>query len=502
MAKIAGERVTPFLSNLIGADGITAGTPSADVFTPNKQYRDMEKRFHLPDALMGGTHAMRELGVQYMPPYPSEETSRYTRRLRSAVLFEAFRKAVQNLSSRPFRKEIFIEEEADEFWQTMTQNVDREGTTITSFARELMQDLLVFGKCHILIDHPDSQSLSEALGRSLTLADEREYALRPYLSRVSPKSVIGWRSQNLSGSEVLTELRIRETAYDYVGDFEQEEVSRVHLWTPSSVATYKKVIDQTSDEEIAVLESQRENTLGMIPLVTIYANRIGFLESDPPLEALAHLNQKHWWMQADQDNIETVARVPMLFFRGFNAEDLAAMEVGPYKIFGNRSPESDIKVVETSGKAVEVGAAAIKRLEQQMERMSLEPLIRKAGVITATEVAVDENRNMSHMEAYVTLLERGLSEALGIVGQWIKREDVPVINIDKDSSHVDTSDRALEEMRLDYTMGVIDRRTYLEHRKQRGLYSEDMELDEVIEASDSEVADDLLEEDGDERADS
>ena len=270
----------------------------------------------------------------------------------------------------------------------------------------------------------------------------------------------------------------------------------------SSVATYKKVIDQTSDEEIAVLESQRENTLGMIPLVTIYANRIGFLESDPPLEALAHLNQKHWWMQADQDNIETVARVPMLFFRGFNAEDLAAMEVGPYKIFGNRSPESDIKVVETSGKAVEVGAAAIKRLEQQMERMSLEPLIRKAGVITATEVAVDENRNMSHMEAYVTLLERGLSEALGIVGQWIKREDVPVINIDKDSSHVDTSDRALEEMRLDYTMGVIDRRTYLEHRKQRGLYSEDMELDEVIEASDSEVADDLLEEDGDERADS
>ena len=123
----------------------------------------------------------------------------------------------------------------------MTQNVDREGTTITSFARELMQDLLVFGKCHILIDHPDSQSLSEALGRSLTLADERDYALRPYLSRVSPKSVIGWRSQNLSGSEVFTELRIRETAYDYVGDFEQEEVSRVHLWTPHRLLRTKKL---------------------------------------------------------------------------------------------------------------------------------------------------------------------------------------------------------------------------------------------------------------------
>ena len=502
MAKIAGERVTPFLSNLIGADGITAGTPSADIFTPNQQYREMEKRFHLPDALMGGTYAMRELGVTYMPPYPSEETSRYSRRLKSAVLFEAFRKAVQNLSSRPFRKEIFIDEDADEFWKVLSQNLDREGTTITSFARELMQDLLVFGKCHILIDHPDSQALSEALGRSLTLADEREYALRPYMSRVSPKSVIGWRSQNLSGSEILTELRIRETSYDYVADYEQEEVSRVRMWTPENVSVYKKVVDEATSEEVAVLESQRENTLGMIPLVTIYANRTGFLQSDPPLEALAHLNQKHWWMQADQDNIETVARVPMLFFRGFNSEDLAAMEVGPYKIFGNRSPESDIKVVETSGKAVEVGAAAIKRLELQMERMSLEPLIRKAGVITATEVAVDENRNMSHMEAYVTLLERGLVEALSIVGLWVKREDVPVINIDKDSSHVDTSDRALEEMRLDYSMGVIDKRTYLEHRKQRGLYSEDLELDEVIEQSNNEVAEELIEDDGDERADS
>jgi hypothetical protein len=52
-------------------------------------------------------------------------------------------------------------------------------------------------------------------------------------------------------------------------------------------------------------------------------------------------------------------------------------------------------------------------------------------------------------------------------------------------------DRELEEMRLDYTMGVIDQRTYLEHRKARGLYSEDMDIDDVIDRASQEEGDEL-----------
>ena len=470
-------------------DAESANRPAeGSVFTPTKDYMEMRKRFALPEALMGGTNRMRAEGVRYMPAYSNEDSTRYQRRLNGAVLFESFRKSVQNLSSRPFGKAVQVDEDADGFWVDFCKDVDREGTSLTSFCKGMMSDLLVYGKAHLLVDFPDTEGLSGELGRPLTLADEKQYGLRPYFSSVSPKSVIGWKSDRIAGVQTLTELRIAQTSYDYVDEYDQEEVERVFCWKRDEIKIYRKTVDESTGEVGELLESIQPNTLGIIPLVTVYAQKQDYMVSYPPLEGLAHLNQKHWWMQADQDNIETVARVPMMFFRGFNSEDLGALEVGPYKIFGNRSPESDIKVVETSGKAVEVGSMALKRLEAQMERMSLEPLIRKAGAITATEVAVDERRNMSHMEAYTLLLETGIEEAFMIVALWTGSLSVPSINIDKDSSHIDLSDRVLEELRLDYTMGVIDQRTYLEHRKNRGLYSEDMDIDEVMSEAQNEDA--------------
>ena len=453
---------------------------TADVSTPIGDYKDMAARFALPVALLGGTLTMRDEATVYMPKYPEEEEARYLRRLNSAVLLESYRKAVENLSARPFRKPVKLDENAGDFWRSFARNVDLSGTSLTSFARTQLQDLLVFGKSHILVDYPDTGSLKERLGvDQLTLADEQKYNLRPYMSHISPSAVIGWLSERRGGIEVLTQLRIKEVFSERVNEWEEREVQRIHVWTEKEITTYRKNGNDDSDEFF--LEGEpRTNTIGFIPLITVYANRQSFLKSFPPLEGLAHLNQKHWWMQSDQDQIETVARVPMLFFRGFSVEDLQGVEVGPYKIFGNRAHESDIKVVETNGKAVEVGSHALMRLEKQMQAMSMEPLVRKPQQLTATEVAYDEVRSLSDLEAYVTRLEWGLFDALSIVALWRKDRYVPEISIGEDEQLFLNGDRELEELRLDYQMGAITQRTYLKHRRERGLYSEDLDIDEEI----------------------
>tara|TARA_R110000744_G_scaffold30928_3_gene73043 strand:+ start:2507 stop:3949 length:1443 start_codon:yes stop_codon:yes gene_type:complete len=453
----------------------------AKVGTPSEDYKAMAERFTLPVALMGGTLEMRKQSTTYMPQYPAEDSTRYNRRLMNAVLYDAFRKAVDNLSSRPFRNVISLEEGTDEWWVKFGTDVDLANTALTTFARRQLSDMLIYGKSHILVDYPDTDNIERERGSVLTLADERSMNIRPYFSNVSPQALIGWKSNRIGGVETLTEVRIRESTTEYVdgADWEEQLIERVHLWTRESVLTYRKM-DSESDEWVE--ESSRPNTLGLIPLVTIYANRQGFLKAWPPLEGLANLNQKHWWMQSDQDGIETVARVPMLFFRGFDSEDLAAIDIGPYKVFGNRAVESDIKVVETSGKAVEVGRFALNNLERQMQSMSMEPLVRKPGNITATETALEEARNISDLESFVLLLETGIRQAFGYAALW-RNEDpakVPHININKDAGLGLSDARELEELRLDYALGVIDQRTYLEHRKARGLYSEEMNIEDVI----------------------
>ncbi len=458
----------------------------AKVGTPSLDYKEMQDRFALPDALMGGTLEMRKQGTTYMPQYPAEESTRYNRRLKNAVLYDAYRKAIDNLSARPFRTPATIDEDAGDWWDEFVGDVDLANTALTTFARRQLADMLIYGKSHILVDYPNTASIAEAQGRPLTAADEVAMNIRPYFSNISPKALIGWKSERMGGVETLTEIRILEETTEYVdgSDWEEETIERVHLWTREQVITYRKS-DEESDEW--GVEFSRPNTLGLIPLVTIYANRQGFLKAWPPLEGLANLNQKHWWMQSDQDGIETVARVPMLFFRGFDSEDLAAIDIGPYKVFGNRAHESDIKVVETSGKAVEVGRFALNNLEKQMQAMSMEPLIRKPGSVTATETALEEARNISDLESFVLLLETGIREGFGYVALW-RGEDplrVPMVNINKDGGLGLSDARELEELRLDYALGVIDQRTYLEHRKARGLYSEDMDIEEVV--SDTQI---------------
>src|SRR3546814_11327266 len=52
---------------------------------------------------------------------------------------------------------------------------------------------------------------------------------------------------------------------------------------------------------------------GTLPLVTVYAERTGYLTARPPLLDLAWLNLAHWQSSSDQRHILHVARVPILF---------------------------------------------------------------------------------------------------------------------------------------------------------------------------------------------
>ncbi len=460
------------------------------VNTPNEAYKKMQVKWHLIDALMGGTLAMRQQAQKYLPEYPRESRDRYITRLNNSVLLEEYKKTIQDLAGKPFGSAVTLEESAEEFYKVIADNVDQTGRNLTVFSRECFTDLLLYGKTHIMAEYPNTTELQNALGRELTLADEQQLNLRPYLVRVSPHNIINWDAMRIGGAEVLTRLHVRHLIPTQKNNpYLKENKEVVVVWSLQEIQVWENIGDD-DDEEIWVLPEGNifPNTLGKIPLITVYANKKGLLESEPPLEGMAHLNAKHWRNQSDQDNIEQVARVPMLFFRGFSKEDLTSIEVGPFKIFGNKDPQSDVTVVETNGSAVKVGSDALRELENQMRNMGMAPLQRKTGNPTATELAIEAGREVSDIEAYVMLMEQGLYEAFKLCAEWDKRnpDTVPKINISEDLGYTIVNGSELTEIREDYKLGVLDRRTYLAERKRRGLYHETVEVDEIIAGIETE----------------
>ena len=81
------------------------------------------------------------------------------------------------------------------------------------------------------------------------------------------------------------------------------------------------------------------------------------------------------------------------------------------------------------------------------------------------------------------LLERGLQQALQLCAEWAGSNiDAPEVVINEDLGYSLVSGREMEELREDYKLGVVDRRTYLNERKRRGLYHESIDTDEVLSA--------------------
>jgi hypothetical protein len=463
---------------------------NATVDTPVAAYLEMQKRFDLPMALMGGTLSMREQGRTYLPQFSKEDDKIWVTRNEQAVLYDAYGETVRTYAARPFGKPVGFGEDTDPFYLGMQDNIDLTGRSLSVLARELFEDLLIFGKCHILVDYPNTGQLGTQLGRELTLEDERDFKIRAYFLRISPSDLIGWSGVRIHSEERLSHIRYRSrTTVTPAGNPWGEEVQdRVRVWTRDVIQDHLR--DAEKDE--FVLEDEVSNTLGAIPLITIYANRKGLLTSWPTLEPLAHLNAKHWRNSSDQDNIETVARVPLLFGQGFSEQELSAIQIGPYRVIGNKSDRSDFKVVETSGQAVSVGQNALDRLEKQMDSLSLAPLLRRPGNITATEIATEADHNVSDLEAYVMLMEAGLSQAFHVAAAWHGWElEPPTIIIDQDLGFDPAGGDELKELREDFALGALDHRTYLAERKRRGLYSEDMDIDEVINNTELDEGADL-----------
>lgn len=465
---------------------------ASNVSTPVPAYRDMEQRFAPCRSLMGGTVAMRRAGRTYLPQFPKETNLRYETRLASSVLYEVYRLTVETLCGRPFGKAVQLAEGSPAFYADVVEDVDLSGTDLTTFATQCLLDMLVYGKCHILADLPNTAELRTMLGRSLTKADEADYRIRGYLVRLDPAAVIGWRGYRIGGREELTELRYRLTtdaepaADDPYGSPQQDLVI---AWYPDRIERWERH-ESTSGREEWTRTVETANTLGQIPLVTVYTRREALLTAYPPLEGLAWLNIKHWQTQSDQDQIEKMARVPLLHFAGYDAEAVQGFEVGPFRSIVNRDPSARVEVIETNGGAVDVGQRALEVLVGQMESLAMAPLRRRPGNVTATELAIDAGRQVSDLEAYVLKLEQGLGRALQLTAAWSGQGalDAPVVRIAQDFGWTVGLKEELAELREDFKLGVIPRRVYLQERQRRGLLSSDLDIEEVLAEAEQEGA--------------
>lgn len=439
-----------------------------DVSTESIIIKLMQPSNALISIILGGTDAMRAAGEVYLPQYEGESQGNWNRRRDRAVLTNFLRRTLSGLSGKPFSKEVELSDDMPKPLIELVDNIDQRGNNLHVFARRFFESGLAFGLVHLIVDFPimDDEAVK-------TLADEKNVRARPYFVQVDHNNIIAAYSEVINGVETLTHVRIRENAIVRDGEFGEKEVQRIREMEPGRFRLWQ-LSEDTDDWEI--FRDWTIVSLDFIPLITFYANRKGFMLSEPPLLDLAHLNVAHWQSASDQRTILTVARFPILAATGITEEE-GDKKIGPTEYLTASSETAKWYYVEHEGKAIGAGRQDLIDLGHDMALMGLE-LLNRPGNITATGKALDTAENNSALQQMVLRLVDVMQTAFGFAATWLNIEE-PVGSV---GIHVDFGLKVNEAADLQTLLDSrekrdLSQRAFLDELQRRGILLESFDLE-------------------------
>ncbi len=444
--------------------------------TPTKTYRSAAKNWKLPVALYGGTRAMRNVGIEYLPKEPKESDLAYKRRLEMTFLFNAFRAAVSTNLGKIFSEEIKVDGVSDSM-QAELNNCDNQGADVHGFFKDIAEEAFKRGLCHVLVDSPKRDNVK-------TEADRINQNLRPYFVKVLPEQLIGWKYEVINNVCTLTEVRIAEKITLDLDNYEQKEVNQVRLIKrEQSNCTFELWRSASDGSDGWYIEDSGVIGVKEIPLKTYYKNKTGLMTGECPLMDLAYMNLRHWQSSSDQNNILHVARVPRLMLAGFSDEEQLASwaEHGVDSFVATDETDADAKWIEVNGNAIKHGLDDLNSIEEKMLSLSLEPMIKRTGSETATGKAIDAAKSNSMLQSWSKGLKATISDCLNVWLEFSQQSYEFNVFVNDDFSIIDKPQEMAKVILEWYSNGLISHKTALTMAKKIRFLDDDLDVDEELE---------------------
>lgn len=507
---------------------MTTTQKGASVGDPSVLYYRMAARWDLIDDILAGTRAMRNLGTERLPRAEGEDLRRYSARLNRTFLHNATADTLRKIAAKPFSRPVqALGDGLSERWLGILDDVDLQGTDLTTFAAGVFYSALRYGLCHVLVDFPRSPGLP---------SDQRFGKARPYWLRIEAPDLVGWRvEKTIWGEPKLSQIRYVTEEIDPDGEYGEQPVLRCRVWNappmnstgeyvPNARGTWQRYAWRDNDSTVTSitaakadlrsvhrsrrdaleggsweLEEEGEHGYQGIPLRTYYTQQTGLMTASPPFEELAVLNWEHWQSSSEQKNGLAYARTPILFESGRKdrvdaageartGDRAAQIAVGAGAFHANPDPDSKLAYVETTGAALGEGWKDLDRIEVRMEKLGMQPLLDRSVQRTATEASSDDEKTMSLAKRWVADLESFLYTCVETTQKWAPSNAGDLYDLPEDFgisvfsdfgvNRRSDGDRAiLLESRKN---GDLDRRTYLEELQRRD-YLSDLVDPEVVE---------------------
>ncbi|MGA0206392.1 MAG: DUF4055 domain-containing protein [Ilumatobacteraceae bacterium] len=420
------------------------------------------KGWEIMKAVTLGTEYLREHSEAFLPLEPREDYTAYLARVNRAVFSPYTQRLIRAAAGLILRKPISIS--GDPYWsEIFAKDVDGCGSDLDEYARRTLICALTYGHCHTLVDFP-------APSGARSLAEERALNRRPYWIEVDPTNIYGWRLDREVNYGKLIQVRIGEKAVLPDGEFGEKVYDQVRVIEPGRYRIYRQsetrkemagsmpypnAYDATASTSDYELVESGDYSLGEIPLVTLYANKVDTMTSKPPLLDIAYLNLAHFQRQADLIHSLHIASQPILVLEGWDDQTKDMAISVNYAVA--TQPGNQIYYVQPAASAFEAQTNEIRELQQQMATLGISTLSQQKFVAESADARRLDRVDTNSMLSMVSMdLEQTLQRSFDLAARYLQLEP-PEVHISRDFDIDRLIGQDITALTALFGQGVLDR---------------------------------------------
>ena len=431
------------------------------VESPNTAYVNMEPHWLLIEALLQGTYGIRKGHRKYLPQEPRELDEAYDNRLMRSTLAPYYARLERMLAGMLTRKPVRLEDVSDVVTEQLF-DVDLQGNDLNVWTYETARKCIRYGHVGVLVDAPKAGENG-----------------RPYWTQYTPRDILGWRSEVKDGKQQLTQVRLMEEITVPDGLYGEKQVQQVRVLTPGAFEIHQK--DNKGD---FVLIDEGNTSLSEIPFAVAYSNRVGVLESRPPLADIAELNLKAYQVQSDLDNQLHISAVPMLAIFGFpqSAEEISA---GPGEAMA--LPEgASAQYIEPSGNSYSAQFQRLDQIASQINELGLAAVLgQKLSAETAEAKRIDRSQGDSTMMVIAQQMQDLIDNCLSFHAKYMQQPQAGSSFVNRDFLGDRLEPQEIQALLQLYTAGTITQETLLKQLSVGEVLGDDFDVEQELDATQS-----------------
>ena len=430
-----------------------------DVDSPNAAFFNMLPHWGLIEDLVQGTFKIRSEHRKYLPQEPREQDDSYDIRLARSVCPPYFLRLERMLAGMLTRKPVRLTDVPDSIREDLF-DVDLEGNDLNIWTYETARKAIRYGHVGVLVDAPKEGN-----------------SVRPYWVTYTPREILGWRTEIVDGQRILSQLRLMEKVVVPDGKYGEKTIEQVRVLERGRYELHRK-----NNKSDFVLFEEGVMSTEQIPFAIAYSNRVGYLESRPPMADIAELNLIAYQTLSDLANQLHISAVPMLAMFGFPA---AAEEVsaGPSEAL-SLPQESRIEYIEPEGRSFDAQFRRLDQLEKQINELGLAAVLgQKLSAETAEAKRIDRSQGDSTMQVIAQQMQDLIDNCLKFHAQYLNEPTAGSSFVNRDflASRLDPQDvQALIQLRA---QNEITQKTLLSQLTEGEVLGDDFDIEEELEST-------------------